>query len=115
MGILWLMTIGVGVALTAQDADDPQQTAIRRHVRAIESSAEKTADVLLAEFDREHFSAAYLGRVPVEERRRLLNDIRAAATDVSDVNVVPRDEGVAVILGALGRRSPATPSSRPSR
>lgn len=95
------LTVVSGLFATSaaqQPADDARQAAVRRHVRAIETSAGGSLDEALARFEREHFSRAYLARVSAADRRDVLTAVRAAAADVDDVRVMLRDGRYVLIL-----------------
>lgn len=82
------------------DGAGGRDDAIRDHVRALERSFVGDLDDVVAGFESERFSPAYLAATDPAERRRTLEAVREAARGAGDVLLEPARDGVALILGA---------------
>jgi CubicO group peptidase (beta-lactamase class C family) len=101
MALILAMTSSLLATTGQNDArgqDGGRDAAVRRHVRALETSTSGALDDVLARFERERLSSAFVSRTTPDERRDLLAAIRAAAADAGNVLVDVRDGQYVVTL-----------------
>ena len=95
----WLAAALIVAPLVAgAQSDAERDAAVRRHVRALETSTGGSVDAALARLDRDHFSAAFLARTTAAERRDLVDALREAAADADSILVEARDAGQFVMI-----------------
>lgn len=99
-GIVVVLATTGAIALAGASGQDagPRDAAVRRHVRALETSAGGTVDEAVARFEQDHFSRAFLARTTASDRRATVAAIRAAAADVANVLVDVNDRAYTVTL-----------------